>query len=401
MYEHDQIIRKIMNSSGLTNESKKNIKSYIFQEHKQKIIRQNAYNYDYSGIKIKNISESNRAAIEQYNFDNNVIPKLIKTVKNASEYGIGGILQRVGVNSTITQNVHIAQQPEYYNEVLLSAYLTVDYVDLTAYLERDLEVMKLWLNDEGKYVLSYTDVPYNQDHGRYILEAGKVQQVVQGDEIFEREYVYSNFDFCPLEILENNESAKSDWSYAQTTLELFAKFDAIIDKEWSYVKTILINNLLTGSDKSADEIQALLEKDDERVLDLADIDGMGGAPLSVLSQGGVTAEIARIIKQNYKEEVDELVFALGKLSGGNNKHTTEAIMSNLDAFKYLYIKKEFFTSFVAKLFHKIFMMNALINKDFEVGVKKLDVEIMFSKPIEMVLAEQEKPASKVVAPKAQ
>lgn len=395
MMTHEELLKKIMTTDeydALNDNDKKDIRSAIFSEHRTKISRENAYNYDYNSITFKDLSDKNNAAMKKYIFQNDITKKLTKTVKNASDYGIAGVLLRVGQKTTIAQNIFIVQQPEYINEVLVRAYLSVDYVDLGSYIEKDIEVMELQLDKiSGKYSLTYKNVPWSEDNGSYVLENGQVQKVKdKTGETVDRTYEYT-FDFSPLEILENNESAKGDWTYAATTLDLMAKFDSFISKEWSYIKTMLLNNLLAGSDKTADELQKQIESDKERIFDSADLDGLGGAPLSVFSQGGITSEIARVVKENYKEEVNDIIFSIGKLVGGNNKHTTEAIMSNIKGFNYLFAKKGFFLSFIQKLFYKIFKMNEAFDKDFALDKDWLELDCKFSKPIEIVLSSATQP----------
>lgn len=368
-------------AEGYDVETNKNkILELIFSEEKEKLIRRQSYLYDYSSIKPK----GDEGQFKKFDFDNRMKDKLLKVVRNATEYGIGGMLERFpNSNKLMVQNVHILKEPITYNEVLTEAYLSVDYVDLNSYDEQDTQIMKLWLNEEGKYVLSYMDIPVKDDEV-YVLEDGKVQKVIKDDEEYKREYVYADIDHCPLHILENNESAKGDWTYASERLRLFAKFDSIIEKEWEYLKVQMLNNLVGGSDKTGEQVQQDIEKGEKRVHDITDIDGLGDTSLSILSAGGITAEIARTIKVNYKEEVDELTFSIGQLSGGNNKHTTEAIMSNLDAFKYMYVKMEYFQHFLSELYTAIAKSYSLVNQEMKQR-DFVEMEVKFSKVIEMVL----------------
>lgn len=382
----NKILRSIANGYDDTT-TKRDVKALLFAEMKEKIIRQASYNYDYTKLIPTNLGEVDKTFIKKYIFRNNIESKLLKVVRNASEHGISGILERIGAKSVISQNVYIFGQPVYDNEVLLYTYLSTDYVDLTAYDEENLSLMKLWLNNEGNYVLSYVQLPQNEDGDGYSFENERVEIVMINDEEHLRQYVYDDFEGCPLEILENNESARSDWSYAAESTRLFAKFDSVIETEWEYLKVQLINNLLLNPDKEGSEIQSDIENGRKRIHDYADQNGMGGTSLQTFSAGGITAEIARIIKENYKEEIKELTFAIGSLSGGNNKHTSEAIMSNFDGFKYLYAKKNYFKVFVSKLFAKILTYSKVFNSEIEYEDDILEVDVKFSPVIELILTE--------------
>lgn len=369
---------------------KSNVKELLFGEMKEKISRQFSYNYDYSSFAFTNASEAQQSFLKRYIFENEVHKKLLKNVKNASDYGIAGMLLRVGNKSIISQNIFLATQPQYFNEVLTTAYMTVDYIDLGSYKEEQLSLMKLSLNDMGKYELSYIDVSRTEDGKGFDLENGIVQLVKVGDELVERKYVYEDFDFCPLEILENNESAKGDWEYASESMRLFAKFDAIIEKEWEYTKIQLLNNLIFNPDKTAREVQAQIENGEERVHEVADPDGKLQSALSYLSSGGITTDIAKSIKENYKDEIRELTFAFGSMSGGNNKHTTEVVGASMDAFKYLFVKKEYFSIFVRKYFWKVLNMSSIFpaNKGLA-SLDYLEVDFKLSQALEIMLTLQD------------
>lgn len=369
---------------------KNNVKDLIFAETKEKISRQFSYNYDYSSFTFTNLGDTQTQFLKKYIFENEVHKKLLKNVKNASDYGIAGMLLRVGKKSIISQNVFLVNAPQYFNEVLMVAYMTVDYIDLDSYNEQELSLMKLALNDQGKYELSYIDVQRNENGKGFDLENGKVQLVKIGEDIVERKFVYEDFDFCPLEILENNESAKGDWEYAKEAMRLFSKFDAIIEREWEYTKIQLLNNLIFNPDKTAREVQAQIEGGEERVHEVADPDGKLQSALSYLSSGGITTDIAKSIKENYKDEIRELTFAFGSMSGGNNKHTTEIVGASMDAFKYLFVKKEYFSVFVRKYFWKVLNMSTIFPQNKGIALNDyLEVDFKLSKAIEIMLALQD------------
>lgn len=385
MRDINEVFKSIANGYD-DDQIKKDVKNILFAEQRTKYARQNAYNYDYSSISFKGLESKD--VLDKYIFQNKIKEKLVKVVRNASDYGLSGMLLRFAKDNIITQNVYIQGNPTYSNEVLTEAYMSIDVIDLNSYDEQNTELMRLWLNEEGKYVLTYVDVPLNENGDAFDFINGKVQKIDLNGMIIPREYVYNDFTDSPLEILENNEEAKGDWEYASETLRLFTKFDSIIEVEWEYLKVQMINNLLTGSDMTAEEIKRKIESGD-RIFDLADMDGLGGTPLSILSAGGITAEIARTIKENYKTEVDEIMFALGKLSGGNNKHTTEALISNVAAFNYLFVKKEFFKGFLSRLFTKISSSLNVIGSTKE-QVDFVDADIKFSYAIEMILQPEQK-----------
>lgn len=369
---------------------KNNVKDLIFAETKEKISRQFSYNYDYSSFTFTNLGDTQTQFLKKYIFENEVHKKLLKNVKNASDYGIAGMLLRVGKKSIISQNVFLVNAPQYFNEVLMVAYMTVDYIDLDSYNEQELSLMKLALNEQGKYELSYIDAQRNENGKGFDLENGKVQLVKIGDDIVERKFVYDDFDFCPLEILENNESAKGDWEYAKEAMRLFSKFDAIIEREWEYTKIQLLNNLIFNPDKTAREVQAQIEGGEERVHEVADPDGKLQSALSYLSSGGITTDIAKSIKENYKDEIRELTFAFGSMSGGNNKHTTEIVGASMDAFKYLFVKKEYFSVFVRKYFWKVLNMSTIFPQNKGIALNDyLEVDFKLSKAIEIMLALQD------------
>lgn len=389
-WETTELFKRIANGYTDT-EIKNQVKHLIFDEMKEKIVRQAAYNYDYSTLLPTNLEKSDKEFLKKYIFTNRIKNKLQKVVRSASEHGISGILSRIGEKNVISQNIFILNNPIYHNEVLVSVDLTVDYVDLDAYDEQDLNTMKLWLNESGNYVLSHMRYSLNENGDAFDFENGEVIIIKNADgEEYTKEYVYSDFDGCPLEILENNESARGDWTYAKESIRLFAKFDSLIEQEWEWIKVQLINNLLLNPDKEGKQIQKDIENGDTRVHDqISDANGLGGSSLQTLSAGGVTVDIARIIKENYKEEVKELTMAIGSLAGGNNKHTSEAILSNFDGFKYLFVKKEYFEDFVAKLFAKTLDYSKAFDNSIVYDGKMIETKIKFSRVIELLLAEAE------------
>ena len=396
--QFNTMLRDALNTSE--NASKAQIKELLYSEMREKIGRQSAYNFDYPSITFPKLETKQKEFMESYFFKNDLFSKLIKTVKNAADNGISGMLERVGANSIITQNVYIYNNPVYYLDVLQEVYLTEELIDIDKYDKDNLAIMKLYLNQEGKYVLSHIIVP-KDDNGNFQLENGMVQRIeVNGEEV-NREYVYQEWDYSPLTILENNESAKGDWEYANTTMRLNAKFNSIIEQEWEYTKIQLLNNMMYNTEKTGAEVQAGIENGVERVYDVNDPDGKLQSALTYLSSGGITTDIARAIKENYKEEIQELVFSFTAMSGGNNKHTTEAVMSNVDAFKYLFIKKEYFHIFLQKLTWKILDMSSSIKGDITYDEDMIVVNFKLSKILEMMINPvQTKPAGNAETKKA-
>lgn len=379
---------------------KSNVKDLIAAEMREKISRQQTYQFNYSKTKFKNLGEEQLAFAKKYAFNNELFKKLPKVVSNASRYGIAGILNRVGKESIITQNVFLLQEPKTLNEVILEVWMSVDYIDLDKYQEEDMKTMRLWFDSKrGKYVLDHVLVSKDKDGEFWDFENGKViERKLPNGEVEQMRYVYENIDYCPLEILENNESATADWEFAEESIRLFAKFNAVIEREWEFIKVQMVQNLVYNPEKTASEVQADIESGKTRVHEIADPDGKLQTALSYLSNGGVTADIARIIKENFKEEIKELTFAFGSLGGANNKHGTEVISANLDAWNYLSFRRTYYQAFLEKLWYKIFDMSSAFDKKLATE-EIVEIDVEFSDAIKM-LFEINSPQQKQPAPKA-
>lgn len=78
------------------------------------------------------------------------------------------------------------------------------------------------------------------------------------------------------------------------------------------------------------------------------------------------------------------------MSGGNNKHTTEIVGASMDAFKYLFVKKEYFSVFVRKYFWKVLNMSTIFPQNKGIALNDyLEVDFKLSKAIEIMLALQD------------
>lgn len=388
----ESILRNSLNNYDQINVSQ--VAATVLEEYKEKISRQHSYNFDY-----ENISIQNNAALEKfrkaYFFKNSMSKKLLKAVKQASDYGMAGMLLRAGNNNPITQNVFIVGNIEYENEVLKEAFLSYSYINEKQFENDQLTLMRLVFNKEiKKYVLQHWIARRQEKEDKISLQNGEVATIDRELEDGTKEtiilqYVYADIDYCPLEILENNESARSDFSYAVEQLRLASKFNAIIEKEWEYIKTQMLNNLIYNPDKTGKELEAEIEGGKTRVHDVADPDGRLQTALSYLSSGGITADIANNIKEKYKGEIRELTFSFGSMDGGNNKHTTEVLSSNVDAYKYLYVKFTFFKEFLQKLVWKILDMASKYKENKGISLKDvdiIDIMLQYSRPIEILLS---------------
>ena len=104
--EYDNMIRNMLTGDNEV-KTKDQVKKMILQDMKTKIIRRASYNYDYTTLIPSNLSKYDKQYLENYVFMNRLDTKILKTVRNASEHGRAGILERIGQKSTISQNVFI------------------------------------------------------------------------------------------------------------------------------------------------------------------------------------------------------------------------------------------------------------------------------------------------------
>lgn len=356
-------------STRARHEVEKEIRTYLS--------RVSTYQFDLKNPFINNADQEQIDWLKEWMFFSKQTKKNLIGSRIKTTIGKSATLLRVGGNKIVSDVMEVMGTPKTVSDEPIEVYMTKNSIQTNEQQEQMLSYYRLFFNKQGKPQLDRLSAPIDDNFTKAVSELdGKVVD----------SYVYEGIDFLPVEIDINNEESRPDWWYAKTYIGFESRFDTVIVQEWEYVKTQMLNNLVYNPDKSAEEVQADIENGKKRVHEVADPDGKLQSALTYLSSGGITTDIARGIKEHFKNEVREMTMTISQLAGGNNKHTTEVVGANVHPLNYMWTRKQLTEEFFARLYHKLMVMSNIYGFA-QLGELPtyLDLSIPLARPLELML----------------
>lgn len=317
------------------------VKLKTITELKQWVSRVFTYQFDFKNIKFDNLNEEQNNYIEEFNFYNSMNIKHMIATNVKTNLGRSAISLRIG-KKLIPEVLEIIGQPKYENGELKELYATKNKITLAN--EVNEITWYRFVKEDGKVAVETYKSKYTETFKDEPLILVNERQNI---------YKYENIDYIPVQIFTANEESKPEWTYVSNSIDLAGHFTHALVVEWNYIRTQLINNMNFNPDYDAEQMQDRIEKLNKRIHGVYDPDGSLQQALSYLSSGGITTDIARGIIEHFKDEIKEKIFMLSRVAGSNNKHTSEAMSDNINAFNYIWIRKNILSEELAKFYFMI------------------------------------------------
>lgn len=366
----NQTIDKIYNQQA------KDIREKSIKELKEWVIRTSAYQWDFKNIKFDNLSKEQNDFIDEYNFKNKMVNNHLVNTRIKLEQGKSVLAWRIGNGKLIPEIGELMGTPKEDNGELIEVFITKNYItQLNS--ETQITFYKYYKQQGKVYVQTYV-APFNNG----------IKNNPKGDDKYKqgKAYLFPNIDYLPLEIFYANEKGCPEWKFVENSIDMAGTFNKQLKIEWEYIKVQLMNNLNFNPTKTSLEVQQEIEGNKTRVHDMYDPDGMVQQSLSYLTNGGLTAEIAKNIIDYYKNQIKEFLFMISRTGGGNNKHTTEALNDNINAYSWIWTKKSLLTEEIGRIYYKWADMSNKYNFiSFGKLPKYFKGEIQLSRSLEMLL----------------
>lgn len=360
LYRSKKVYEEVM-----SNIDKDKIKKVVEKELKVWINSIFTYMYDFKSISFTNASVELNKFFSLYNFKNGMIRKHSIAARIKNEIGRSAYLVSIQGNEVITDCYELVGNPVINGNKMLEVNITKNNISMNNNVEF-VDVFNLKLDKNGVIVSLYK-TPIKKDAGELSLEN---QTTIKG------------LEYIPVVIDYANEFGRPVWESVASSIDFYGSFEHKMQVEFEYVKTQMKLNP-QWSDKTSKQIQGEIEEGDIRIHE--DFNDNSAESLSYLSNGGVTTEIAKGIRNGYKDQIKEQLFIISQSSGGNNKHTQEAVNDNVYSYSYAWFKKDLFGETLSHLYWMIADISKRMKKITIEIPEWLECEAQLSRPLEMAL----------------
>lgn len=342
---------------------KNEIRQLVENDLKKWISRIFTYQVDFRNFTFSNVDTKFNDFIKKYNFNGYMTLKHARASRIKNECGKVAYFVKP-LNPVITQPMELNDEPTISNDKITNVSLTKNYISQINSKDY-IETYDLTLTKEGVLVQVW-----NKNLNDY------------DDKILINETTIANMKYIPVVIDYANEMGEAEWENVKASIDFYSNFESKVQKEFEYLKVqMLLNPQFT--DKTAKELQEKIEKGDDRIIE--DFNENASQALNMLTNGGITTDIARSIRDDYKETIKEQLFLISQSSGKNNKHTNETMNDNVYAYCYAWFKKGLFSETISRLY---WMIADISNKVSNAGLnlpKFLECEAQMSRPLEIAL----------------
>lgn len=352
----------------LANITKENIVKLVSNDLKTWIDRNFTYMYDFSQVVINNGSNEIKKFIASYNFKSRMIRKFAAAARIKSSKGMVAFLIKPFNSKITTEVMELQAQPEFVNDELVKVYITKNEIQRINEIDNKV-IFEVSLQGKDVVIKEFL-LPVDSKSLNQKLATGK-------------ESTIKNIGYLPVVVDYANENGISEWENAQTLINFYATFEHKLQVEFEYVKTQLKLNP-QWADKKAKQIQDDIEGGNTRIHE--DYNDDMENSLTYLSNGGITTDIARSIRDDYKSQIREQLFMIGSNdSGTHNKHTTEAANENIYAYSYAWFKKNIFSETLSQLYFMIIDLSNKVGKTKIALPEYIECVAQLSRPLELVL----------------
>lgn len=317
------------------------------------------YMYDFSNIKFDNLSEKQNAFIKRYNLDHSMTLKHSIASRIKSSTGRVAYLVNKIQDEVVTEIMEVVGNPTYIGSKLIKVNLTKNSITQINQIEYNI-VFEIALKGQDVTITKIL-IPNDED----LNSITSTSKVIKG------------IGYIPVVIDYSNEEGVPEWQNVSSAISFYASFEKKVQIEFEYLKTQLKLNP-QYSYKNAKAMQDEIEGGDTRIHE--DYNTNMENSLTYLSSGGVTSDIARSIRDDYKAQIKEYLFIIGSnQSGTKNMHTTEVANQNIYSYSYAWFKKNMLSETLSKLYWMILDRIGVDKPDY------LECTANLSRPLELVL----------------
>ena len=356
----------------------KDVKTNAIKELKEWVLRTFTYQWDFKNISFSNLNKKQNELIEEYNFNNRMVNKHLINTRIKLQHGQSVMALRVGKGKLLPEVLELIGTPKQANGEWVEVFATKNNISQHNEQEQ-LTFYKFYKNNTEVFVQTYL-APFNDEVKKNPSNSAK-DEYKNG-----KAYKYPKIDYLPLEIFYANETATPEWDFVANSINIAGTFNEQLFTEWKYIRTQLINNINFNPTKTANDVKDDIENKDKRVHDMYDPDGEINQAISYLSSGGITVDIAKGVIEFYKDQIKEFLFMISRTGGGNNKHTTEAMNDNVNAYSYIWTKKTLLSEELSRFYFKLLDISKKYNF---ISIDELPTylkgEIQLSRSLEILL----------------
>ena len=333
--------------------------------------------FDYYNINFDDeLSEEQKKLLEDFNFINSMADKLERAGYIKFQEGQVALVNTIKENKIVPLVLYIVGQPVYENGKLVKIYLSPHGSSPSENRDEQF-ISKFFIKNKKVYSLRVDFIsPEEGDDkvGRFVSH-GK-----------EKKFLYKGIDYLPVEILKANPHGESIVKGCESSINSYAYFMRELNVEWKYVRSFLTFNRSLNPETSAERLQKEIETQDKRGVDTINRNGLLENILEVLAGNGNTITSALDILQKLKDDIKEHLFITAQTPGKNNKHTTEALNDNVNAYSKIWSLRMRMSQDISRYYYKVLHMQKVFEKK-EVGElpEFIKCEIQLARPLENLL----------------